>query len=193
MKTDTIENHILKTANNFRIAAAVGEAWPDARDRVVSGFLSRLDARLKRKLPGWKSERWGGRFFEVGYPSYCLWKPAWEDQYGLALECNGFGERMIFGVYREKYEIGKRPFSADLLIAIQEVQPSARTHSWWEARITLRVPAPDWRKPEVLWQMHKDVKFLWSVAEQLLDVAEISEPILDRLVRQRTAKRHGRK
>ena len=46
----------------------------------------------------------------------------------------------------------------------------------------MQSPAANWRKPEVLWQMHTDTKFLEDVAEQLLGVAEISEPIVDRFV-----------
>ena len=59
MKTDPIQDYILKSEQNLRIAAAVGEAWPDAREKLVSAFLDRLDTRLKRKLKGWKSDRWG--------------------------------------------------------------------------------------------------------------------------------------
>ena len=39
MKTDPIEDYILKSEHNLRIAAAVGEAWPDARERLVSGVF----------------------------------------------------------------------------------------------------------------------------------------------------------
>jgi hypothetical protein len=183
MKTEPIQDYILKSEQNLRIASAVGEAWPDAREKLVSAFFDRLDIRLKRKLNGWKFERWGGHFFVAAYPAYYFWKPAWEDQYYLALQSYDYGQRMIFGVQREKNRIGKRPFSEQLLDAVREVQPSAGIDSWWAVRITLSVPAPDWRKPEVLWQMHKDGKFLESVAEQLLEVATISEPIVDRLVR----------
>jgi len=185
MKTEPIQDYILKSEQNLRIAAAVGEAWPDAREKLVSTFLDRIDMRLKRKLKGWKFERWGGRFFVDAYPSYYFWKPAWEGQYYLGLECNEYGQRMIFGVMREKARIGKRPFSEQLLNAVRKVQPSARTHSWWEARITMRAPAADWRKPKVLWQIHKDAKFLESVEEQLLEVAINSAPIIDRLARKK--------
>jgi hypothetical protein len=50
MKTDPIQDYILKSEQNLRIAASVGEAWPDAREKLVSAFLDRLDTRLKRKL-----------------------------------------------------------------------------------------------------------------------------------------------
>jgi len=181
MKTDPIQDYILKSEHNLRIAAAVGEKWPDAREKLVSDFFHRLDTLMKRKLKGWKSERWG-RFFLDAYSGYCLWKPAWE-RYNLSLDSYGRGERMFFGVGLEKIRGTKQAFSEELLEAIRTVQPSARPDPWWEARITMSAPAADWRKPEVLWQMHKDKEFLASVAEHLLEVATISAPILDRLER----------
>ena len=91
---------------------------------------------------------------------------------------------MVIGVYREKETIGNRPFCDELRRAVKEGFPSATINGWWEARIPLESPAADWRKPEVLWQMHKDEKFLEDVAEQLLELAKISEPIVDKLVRE---------
>ena len=182
MKTDPIRDYILKSEQNLRIGATVGEAWPDARRKLVSGFLDRLDTRLKRTLKGWESSR-EGHFFVDAYSTYYFWKPAWEGYY-MALSCYARGERMIFGVVLEKIRKGKQP-SEELLEAVRTVQPSARPDLWWEARVTMNAPAADWRKPEVLWQMHKDNKFLASVAEQLLEVATISAPIVDRLVRRK--------
>jgi hypothetical protein len=49
----------------------------------------------------------------------------------------------------------------------------------------MQSPAADWRKPEVLWRIHKDKSFLDDVAEQLLGVAEVSESIIDRLARKK--------
>jgi len=57
MKTEPIQDYILKSEQNLRIAAAVAEGWPDAREKLVSAFLDRLDMRLKRKLKGWKFGR----------------------------------------------------------------------------------------------------------------------------------------
>ena len=69
MKTDPIQDYILKSEQNLRIAASVGEAWLDAREKLVSTFLDRLETRLKRKLKGWEFTR-DGRFFVDGYPGY---------------------------------------------------------------------------------------------------------------------------
>jgi inactivated superfamily I helicase len=46
-------------------------------------------------------------------------------------------------------------------------------------------PASDWRKPEVLWKMHKDPAFLESVAEQLVDLAKVSEKVIARIERKK--------
>ena len=184
MKTDPIQDYILKSEQNLRIAATVSEAWPDAREKLVSAFLDRLDTRVKRKLKGWKFERWGGRFFRDARPGYYFWKPAWKNQYYLCLGCREYGKQMIFGVERDKNRIGKRPPSGTLLEAVQEVYPSARMNSSWEARITMRAPAADWRNFDVLMaDDDKILKFLDSVAEQLLELKTISAPFLERLLR----------
>ena len=182
MNANPIETYFLKTEHNFRIAVAVGEQWPVTRERLVSGFLDRLDLGLKKKLKGWASYRYQ-TFFIDAYPGYCIFKPSWEDQYSITLQLNDYGAQMVFGIVREVHNIGKRPFCEELLSAVAKSYTSASNQRWWEARMIMRSPATDWRKPEVLWRMHKNADFLQEVSEQLLDVARISEPIIDRLVR----------
>lgn len=67
MNNESIQDYILKSEHNLGIAAAVSDAWPEAREKLVSGFLGRLDSHLKKKLKGWKSELCGGRFFVEAY------------------------------------------------------------------------------------------------------------------------------
>lgn len=184
MTNDSIEDFILKSERNFHVAAAVGDAWPAARARIVSGFLDRLDLRLKRRLKGWLSSREGGVFFVDPYPGYYLWKPRWKN-YCVALQCHEFGKRTVFGVTRERDRLGKRPFCQDLFSAVTGLHPSARQVAWWEAIITMRSPADDWRAPDVLWRLHTDKEFLNEVADQLLQVAKASEPLIDRLSRRK--------
>lgn len=182
MKNESIQDYILKSERNLGVATAVGEAWPEARQKLVSSFLDRLESRLKKKLKNWKCGRYG-QFFAESDTGFYLLKAAWENQYSIGLQFRDHGEHMVIGVVREVPYIGKRQFCVELAEAFKKIHPSATTHQWWEARSPLRSPATDWRKPEVLWRMHTEKQFLVEVAEQLLAVAKISEPIIDKLVR----------
>jgi hypothetical protein len=185
MNADPIQAYILKNERNFHIAAAVGAAWPDVRNTIVSGFLDRLDSRLKRKLKGWESDRYGVLFLGK-WSGYCISKPEWDEQYYIHLLFGEYGKNMAFGVGRDFKQFGKRPFCDDLLSAVARLHPSARQQKpWWEAQVSMRSPATDWSKPEVLWRAYKDQKFLEDVAEQLLEVAEVSKLIINRLVRKK--------
>jgi len=181
MKANPIQKFILKNERNLRIAAAVAESWPEAREKLVSGFLDRLKSRLTKKLKGWKFEL-EGTCFHGRYVNFFLWKPAWHEQYFISLHFGDYGEKMRFGVFRSEYRIKKRKFCPELLAAVGTIDPSVRSRTWWEAAIDMHSPATDWRKPEVLWRMHTDHTFLEEVSDQLLQVAKISAPILDRLV-----------
>jgi hypothetical protein len=94
------------------------------------------------------------------------------------------GQDVQFGVGRDEDQehINKRPYIPELLPAVKESHPTACNKKWCEAVVRMQSPAADWHDPKVLWQMHTDQTFLEDVAEQLLGVAEISEPIVDRFV-----------
>jgi hypothetical protein len=183
MKTDPVESYILKNQHNLRIAAAINEAWSGARDKLVSAFFDRLQTRLKRKLKGYEYYR-EGQFFVDAYPGYYFWKPEWEE-FSVGLQCYEYGERMLFGLERDTPRSGKRVTSEELLNAVRQLHPSARANAWWGAMMVMTYPAGDWRKPAVLWQMHKDPNFLDSVAEQLVDLAKVSEKIIARIERRK--------
>ena len=104
----------------------------------------------------------------------------------MNLQFGDYGRTMSFGLSRDEKQdhISKRPKCAKVLNAVNKIHPSAAAMNWWEARVVMRNPAASWREPEVLWRMHQDKQFLEDVAEQLLEVAKISEPIVDGLVRQ---------
>jgi hypothetical protein len=184
MKDNPIQEFILKNERNLRIAAAVAESWTETREQLVSGFLGRLESKLAKKLKGWKFER-EGTYFVDRWSNFLLWKPAWEDQYYVSLTCENSGRKMTFGVVRSNELVRKRKFCPELVAAVRRIYPSARPTKYWEAVIDMHSPADDWRKPEVLWRMHTDHTFLEEVSDQLLQVARISKPILDRLVRKK--------
>ena len=184
MTTNPMQHYILKNERNLRIAAAVGEAWPEARETLVSAFHARLESRLTKNLKGWKVEHTEA-YFSDRYGTFYLNKPAWDNQYYISLQYSNHGEKMIFGVIRSEWYIKKRKFSPELLTAVRQIYPSAHSRTWWEAVIDMQSPAADWRKPEVLWRMYKDHKFLVEVSEQLLEVARVGTPIIDRLARKK--------
>ncbi|MEI8195939.1 MAG: hypothetical protein WCI73_08535 [Phycisphaerae bacterium] len=184
MKNNAIHDFILAKERNIVVAAAVSDAWAEARAHVVNKFLNRLGTKLVKHLRGWEHEPWK-QFLVEPYSNFSFWKTAWVDQYWIVLQCQPGGQQLLFGVMRNEDRIGRRPFCPEILTAIQKIHPSARSRTWWEAVVTLRSPAPDWSKPEVLWQMHTDAAFLNDVAEQLLAVAKASESIVDRLVKKR--------
>lgn len=174
MTNDAVHDFILASQANLRIAAAVGDAWPEVRDKIVNGFLERLNLQLMEKLKGWESEIDGS--LQKRYPGASFRKRGWE-HYWLCLQAQEYGETVVFGVIREKETLGKRPFNDELFNAIPQ---TGTRNAWWEVMIKMRSPAANWRKPEVLWRMHTDGNFLQEVEDQLLDVAKISEPIMDR-------------
>lgn len=181
MNTESIQDYIIETEQNLRIAAAVSEAWPEARQKLVQRFLSRLENRLKSELNDWEFDQ-DGTIYSDDYATFDFWKPAWRDQYGLSLQWGSYGKEMVFGVYREKEKIGNRQFSSELLQAIKKQYSWATTNPWFEARIRMKNPASDWSSPEILWQMHNDTdNFLEQVVEQLLELAKASKLIIDRL------------
>lgn len=189
MKSNPIHEYILKSESNLSVAAAIETEWPEARAKLVSAFLERLASRLKKSLKGWDGGPWGAPFFSVGqWPGFAIWKPAWE-YYSIAFQCCQDGVWMKKGVIRDTSDTEKLPLHEPLLRAVQKILPSAKSDLWWEAVTVMHSPAPDWRKPEVLWRIHKDPAFLTDVANQLLEIAEITAPIIDGLAKRQAKSR----
>jgi len=186
LKNDPIQEYILKNEHNLRIAVAVGEAWQAARGVIVSNFLTNLDTRLKRDLRGWESSRYG-EFFVSKYPSYYVKDPR-SKFYSIGLQAGEYGASMAIGICREAESSSKRPLSPDLLSAVQSIHPSARAEPWWEAKVRMNSPDSDWRKPEILWRIHTDTEFLEDVANQMLELARVCEPVFAELCGKSTGK-----
>lgn len=182
MKANPIREYILKNERNLKIAAAVGTAWPEVREQLVASFIDQLEDRLLKKLRGWKPEP-SDEYTRGSWSSFAVYKPTWEKQYYVTLFFDITGQEVSFGVLRDEEFIKKRPHSQQILDAVRSRHPSAKSSSWWEANITMRSPATDWGKPETLWQLHKDQKFLDKVEEQLLQVAIVAAPSIDRAVK----------
>jgi hypothetical protein len=184
MSASPVQDFILRDEQNLRTAAAVAVAWPETRKRIANEFLGRFGAKLQAELPGWISAPWE-QFFEHGYASFFVEKKSWSGEYGITLQADYHGGRMMFGVERENKIIADRPLSPEVLEAVRPLFPSVRTKPWWDAQVPMRVPASDWTSPEVLWRMHTDPSFLNSVADQMLAIAKATESIIDRLTKKK--------
>lgn len=183
LNNDSIQDYILENEDNLRIALAVSNAWAEAGEKLVFGFLDRLRSRLEETLKGWEFNPLEC-YLNDSDASFNFWKPAWKEEYYVSLEIWRHGQEGSFGLGRDggQENIRKRKYCDGLLAAVRKHFPEASNRKWWEAEMTMQSPAADWSKPEVLWQMHDDPKFLVDVAVQLLKVAKISEPIVDRFV-----------
>lgn len=186
MINDPIRDFILESEKNLQVASAVNEAWQNARKEIVDNFLNRLEKRLKKTLKDWNSER-DYRPLVDKWAWFAIGKPAWGKQFKVALGFENFAKRMVFGVLRGTESTPRRPLSPEVVGALQKHESfrSAISLKWWEAKLTMRSPAPDWSKPEVLWRLYKDPSFLEEVVEHLVAVAGLCEPIVDRLVRKK--------
>jgi len=178
MKADPIQEFIIETERNMRIASAVADGYAKAREQIVGAFLDRLGDALLKELKGWQCDRWH-KFFVDSEAYFMVFKPEWSGYRLVSLACIDHGETVKFGISRNE-DLGKKPFQAEILNAVKEVFPPARAKRWWEAFMIMQSPAADWRKPEALFRMHTDTRFLDEVAEQLLVVAKAAAPIIDR-------------
>jgi len=179
MKTDPAK-FILSSQQNFETAAAVADAWSDVRQQIVHGLLGRLEAHLKRRLRGWDFER-EQVFYQDSWASFNFWKRSWNHRYGIGLMWHDYGRSITFGCYYNT-DHGKRPKQDQVLNAVVKAFPKARRDQWWEARMEFTSPA-DWTTPQALWRLHADDALFQSVAQKLIAVAEISQPIINELVR----------
>lgn len=186
MNSTPIQDFLLESERNLQIAHAISESWPEIRCKLATDFLNRLGKKLLKDMKGWKFSI-DGNFFIDRYPCFSIWKPKWNDQYGVTLQCHDYGSTMILGITRDEThkKIKRRPFCPQIEEIVKEIHPSAKSSTWWEARVTMRSPAEDWRKPDVLWRMKSEKRFLDEVAEQILEIAQSTASIIDRLTKEK--------
>jgi hypothetical protein len=194
MNSDPVQDYILEDENKLRTAAAVFNAWPEVRKKLILPFLDRLKRalQLRKELAGWEFGL-SGCPFEDSEASFYFWKRAWKDEYYVHLYFGHRGQEVCFGLGRDadKERIKNCSPCPELLTAVKEHYPSAGAYKYWEAWISVQSLSEqplteDWGKPEVLWRMHDEKdEFLNEVAEQLLNVARISAPFVDQLAQKK--------
>ena len=178
-----VTEFICASRQNLEIASAVFEQYEAAKAQIISGFFSRLANRLMNKLPGWSWE-YAPAFFTERYGRFGIWKNPWKGRYRIVIEAYDWGARTIGGVWRDENTLGSAPRDPNLLAAVKQLHPGDRCvgRTWFEAEVTLRSPAADWRTPEILWRIHSDERFLGEIANLFLDWVKASEKMVDAAV-----------
>ena len=112
-----------------------------------------------------------------------MWKPAWNWRYLVEIQAQGYGSRMVYGVWRDERWMSSVPRDVVLYNLVCKKLPHVlKPRPWYEAEIVLTSPAADWRLPEVLWRMSNDDAFLQEVASLLRELANVVETRIDELV-----------
>jgi hypothetical protein len=149
----------------------------------MSSFLDRLDIQLMRKLKGWKP--WRDSNFFKAYAGYYITKPEWGESYWIGFECYPDGSRVDIGITWETDNTRKQAL-AELLTAAADI-PLSRDL----VRPTLELGLCDMRSPSPTGASRMCCgecirpKFVTDLANQLLKIVEVSEHIIDRLVRKK--------
>jgi hypothetical protein len=175
-----VTEFISASRQNLEIAEAIYAQYEMARERIIQGFFARLGENLINKLPGWSRE-YAPTFFMERYGQFSIWKESWQGHYRFAIEAYDWGAGMIGGVWRDENALGGVSRNSEILAAINKLHPRDRCRDrvWFEAEVTLRSPAADWRKPEVLWRIHSDAQFLAEVEALFLGWVKSAERLVD--------------
>ena len=178
-----ITQYLLQSDLNLRVGSAIFDAWPEARARIGSEFISRLGERLLQQLPSWEVELLERPYLDQ-WAIFCLSKPSWRGQRAIALQFWNHVQHVRIGAFRDQSVLPGSISDPALLEALRRSHPRAKSNvQWWDAYIVATHPASDWCSPKTLWRMHSDPKFLDDVAAQLLDIATATEGRIDQLVR----------
>jgi hypothetical protein len=179
-----IKQFIFESKTNLELATAVYNEYETARETIIKEFFDRVTKLLKRskKLQAWEMAYDGG-FFVQDYACYRLHKKIWQDRYDIRIEAWQYGERMIYGVWRDATVLDRVQRNSALLQAVRQRLPKAKARNYFEAEIWMDFPEPDWKKPKVIWRMLKDKKFELEVAALLSEIVDITEDHVDRLVK----------
>lgn len=175
-----VTEFITTSRKNLEVAAAVYEQYEAAREKIIGQFFDRLGRRLVGKLPGWSWE-YAPAFYTERYGRFGIGKESWLRHYMIVVEAYDWGASMIGGVWRNEEALGAVPRGSEILAAVKQIHSGDRCQSrkWYEAEVTLRSPATDWRTPEALWRIHTDDRFLDEVEGLFLGWVKATEVLVD--------------
>jgi hypothetical protein len=179
-----IKQFMIAGKTNVEIATAVYNEYEAVRESIINDFFDRVTKSLKRqkKFQSWQMSYDGG-FFVEEYAAYRLHKKIWKNRYDVRIEAWKYGERMNYGVWRDKTLLSRVERNSALLQAVRQKLPRAKARDYFEAEIWMDFPEPDWRQPKVIWRMIVDKKFEIEVAALLSEIVDLAEQHVDRLMK----------
>lgn len=166
---------------NVEIATAVYNEYEKVRETIIKAFFERVTKLLKsqKRFLSWQIS-YEGDFFVEEYAAYRLHKKTWKNRYDVRIEAWKYGERMNYGVWRDKKMLSRVEPNSSLLQAVRLKLPRAKARDYFEAEIRMDFPEPDWRQPKVIWRMIADKKFEIEVAGLLSEIVDLAEQHIDR-------------
>jgi len=177
---ESVASFMTDSQENLAIATSVYDQYETVRQRILREFFAKLRHRLIKNRSGWWSE-YAPPFFTTTYGAFKIAKDSWSGEYEIRIEAYDFGDKMIGGVSRCK-EVKGRPYCAPIFEAFKEANWPARQRASYEAEVTIKSPAADWRTAETLWRIKTKPEFLDEVEGMFLSWIKISEPLLDKFV-----------
>jgi hypothetical protein len=180
-EADVIAEHALENADNLKIAAKVGLAFPAIKERIIREFISSLKGALEERLGNsWAVEdSWSENPLARG--SYiAAFKTKWREDASIGLNCEKPGpSELDFFIY-----LGKRlktPLASELRDALDKHYAHGQrfgNNPWWK---WVEQPYRDWNTEDALLRLWRKDEAVDYYAGQLLRICGIAGPFLDRL------------
>ena len=180
---------------NLGTTLDIGLAFPALRERIIVGFLDKLEKFVLDKLKQRPDASEWGIFIEDDdhdlrkpplkrYQYFGFGKTSWKKQYGVALQpqSDNAGD-VIIGIWRqydEKTGTGVRRI--DLLFQELNNIRNGKHSDWWEWYHFLEDLYRNWNTKEALIKLHNGeaVEYL---GQYLVNIIEVAAPIIDAHVR----------
>ena len=180
---------------NLETALDIGFAFDDLRERIIVGFLSKLEKSVLGIL---RQRRDGSEWHVSGnfrcsplesYASFSFGKKTWGNQYGVALQSHAANAcEVIIGVerwYDDKTNKGARRFQPkDHLrkkLNHKIRNGVANDNRYWEWRHHLDDPYRNWNGKETLIKLHNG-EAVKVIGLYLVKIIKVAAPIIDRHV-----------
>ena len=193
---DIILEHALRNQENLETTLDIGLAFLALRERIIVGFLDKLEKFVLDKLKQRPDASEWGIFIEGDdhdlrkpplkrYQYFGFGKQSWKKQYGVALQPQSDNARdVIIGIWRqydEKTGTGVRRI--DLLFHELNNIRNGKHSDWWEWYHFLEDPYRNSNTKEALIKLYNG-EAVEKLGQDLVRIINLAAPIIDRHVQE---------